>query len=74
MADENHGPVPALVGEGLQDLGLVEGVQVARGLVQQEQRRVVQEGPGQPQALPLAAGEGIAQLRPWCRTRWAGCR
>ena len=41
---------------------LVQAIQIAGGLVQQQKRRVVQECPGQPQPLPLPAGERISQL------------
>ena len=41
---------------------LVQAIQIAGGLVQQQKLRVVQEGPGKPQPLPLPAGERISQL------------
>ena len=41
----------------------VECVQVAGGLVQQHKRSIMQEDARKANALALAAGQGIAQLR-----------
>lgn len=59
---EHHRPPGALGVKRAEDDRLVQAVEVARRLVEQEEGRVVQERAREPQPLPLAAGERVAQL------------
>ena len=43
MAHEQHAAPSALGIQALEDLRLVERIEVARGLIQQQERRIVQE-------------------------------
>ena len=49
--------------QGLLDRPLTFGVQGAGGLVQDQDGRILEQGPGDGQALALAAGQGGAGLR-----------
>ena len=62
MRHEHDRPARALFAQGTQDNRLVETVEIARRLVEQQEGRVVQKRTCQPQPLPLPAGERIAQL------------
>ena len=51
------------------DLGLALGVEGAGGFVEQQDRRVFQEGAGDGDALALTAGKGARRpRRPGCRS------
>ena len=62
MRDQKDRPLPALLIERLEHGTLVQGIEVRRRLIEEHERRIVQEGTGKPQALALAAGERIAEL------------
>ena len=62
MGDQNHGFILTLRLQGVQNDRLIQAVQIGGGFVQQQEGGIVQEGSGQSQPLPFAAGEGIAQL------------
>ena len=59
--DEDRAPLHQL-GQRLLDQELALRVEIGRGLVQDEDGRILQEGAGDGQALPLAAGEPDAAL------------
>ena len=62
MGHDDHRLVGAVLLQCLEDACLGEGVEVAGGLIEQKQRRILQEDAGKAQALALAAGERVAQL------------
>ena len=62
MGDDEHGAAGHEPVEGVGDGGLAGLVLVRGGLVEHEQRCVAQEGPGDGDALALAAGEARAGL------------
>ena len=62
MRDEKHRPLSALLVKRPQHLAFVERVEVARGLVQEQERCVVEKRAGKTQTLPLARGERPAKL------------
>ena len=62
MRDEQNRPRSALLAEAPQDRALVEGVQIARRLVEEQKGRAMQEGTRKPQPLPLTTRERVAQL------------
>ena len=45
-----------------QDDGLIQAVKIAGGLIQKQQRRLMEKSPGKSQSLALSARQGIAQL------------
>ena len=55
-------PFPRLM-EGSQDHRLIQTIQIAGRLIQQEKGRIMKKCPRQSQSLPLSAGERIPQLR-----------
>src|SRR5882672_2056969 len=59
LVGDEHDGVPLLVESAEEGHDLLAGarVEVSRGLIGQEERRTVDEGPGDRHALPLAAGE-----------------
>jgi hypothetical protein len=59
--DEDRAPFHQL-GQRLLDQELALRIEVRRGLVQDEDGRILQKGAGDGQALPLAAGEPDAAL------------
>ena len=62
VGDDQGGAALHGLVQGALDQALVLGVQGAGGLVQQQDRRVADQGAGDGQALALAAGEGAAAL------------
>ena len=56
VSDEEDGPPPEGVEQVEAHLALGAGIQGAGGLIQDQQTRVLQHGPGQGHALPLTAG------------------
>ena len=62
MSDNDRGAVAqGFLQRGLYE-GLVLGVEVARGFVEDDDRRVLQEHAGDGETLLLAAGEAVAAL------------
>src|SRR5262245_28662238 len=58
VGDDDHGlALPLHLVEEVQDLEAGLRVQVARGLVGQDERRLVHQGAGDRRTLPLSAGE-----------------
>ena len=57
MGDDQHGAAGHQPSQRILDQRLASGVQVGRGLIQDEQRRILQEGAGDGQALPLPAAQ-----------------
>lgn len=62
MGDQQGGPAGHDGPQGLVDLVLDAGVDGGGGVVEEEQPGVGEDGPGQRDALALAAGEGEALL------------
>ena len=62
MGNLHHGFAPARLAQGTEDHRLVQAVQIAGRLIQQQEGCVMEEGPSQPQPLPFPAGEGVSQL------------
>ena len=62
VGNQQHRLVPALGPHRLEDHALVQAVEVGGRLVQQQEGCIVQECPRHTDALPLAAGQGPAQL------------
>jgi len=58
-ADDGQGPLGAEFGDELQDLQLVPEVQERRGFVQDEYRRVLDQGSGHHHPLSFAAGQRV---------------
>lgn len=56
MGHQDHCPVTSFLLQSTEDDTLVETVQVAGGLIQQQQGRIMEKGTGQADALPFAAG------------------
>ena len=59
---QHHRLVPLLFPQGFQHYRLVQAVEIARRLVEQHERHVMQEGSGDAKSLPLTAGQRVAQL------------
>ena len=57
VGDDQGGAAPHQPGQRLVDQFLVDGVQVRGGLVEHQHGRVLEQRPGDGQALPLAAGK-----------------
>ena len=58
-----HDRLPrAALGNGSHDSRLGKRIEIARRLVKQHERSVVQEHAGQTDALTLTAGQAVAQL------------
>ena len=62
MRHEHDGLARALLVQRFQDDRLVQAVEIARRLVKEHQRRVVQKCAGESEALALAARKRVAQL------------
>ncbi len=62
VRDQEHGPPGHQPLDGVDDHPGGERVQVRGGLVEQQQRRVLEERPGQRDPLPLARGQPRAAL------------
>ena len=62
MRDDRHGAPPDELGDGGLHRHLVEGVERARRLVEQDHGRILEQRPRDGDALPLAAGEGRPAL------------
>ena len=66
VRNENRGPVAGELFQHLLDRLFALQIDLAGGLVEDQDGRIAEDGPGQGDALPLAAGEAIAQ-RPGLR-------
>ena len=62
MGYQNQCLVLALLIQRLQDNSLIEAVQIAGGLIQKDEVRIVKEGTGKANALTLAGRKGISEL------------
>ena len=62
VGDQEGGAAPGELLDRLADQGLVLDVDGAGGLVEDQDGRVAEHGPGQGDPLPLAAGEAVAAL------------
>ena len=62
MRHEHDGLARALLVQRFQDDRLVQAVEIARRLVKEHQRRVVQKRAGESEALAFAARKRVAQL------------
>ena len=62
MRDKKNGFALRFLAEAFQYYGLVEAIQIGGGLIQQHKRRAMEKCPRKAEALPLAAGKGLAQL------------
>lgn len=62
VRDDRHGAPPDELGDGGLHRHLVEGVERARRLVEQDHWRVLEQRPRDGDALPLAAGQGRPAL------------
>ncbi len=62
MRNQKDRPLATLCIEGLEHGTLVQRIEVRRRLIEEHERRIMQEGTSKPQALALAAGERIAEL------------
>ena len=62
MAHEQHRLPRSIAGERPQHGGLVQGIQVARGLIKQHEGGVVQEHAREAQPLALAARKRVAEF------------
>ena len=62
MRDQERGPAAGELLDRLADQGLVLDVHGAGGLVEDQDGRVAEHGPGQGDPLPLAAGKRRAAL------------
>lgn len=56
MGHQDNGFLSGGFFQRFEDDSFIQGIQVAGGLIQQEQRGVVEEGSGDGQTLTLAAG------------------
>ena len=63
MRHEHDGLARALLVQRFQDDRLVQAVEIARRLVKEHQRRVVQKRAGESEALALAARKRVVALR-----------
>ena len=63
MRHEHDGLARALLVQRFQDDRLVQAVEIARRLVKEHQRRVVQKRAGESEALALAAQKRVVALR-----------
>lgn len=59
---QHHGLASCFLPEGSEDDSLAQAVQIAGRLIQEHERRVMEEGPCQTDPLALTAGEGFAQF------------
>ena len=67
MAHQHDGlAAAAQLGHGLHHGGFVQGIECARGLVEQDERRVAQKDTSETDALALSARERVAQLGDRC--------
>src|SRR5947208_14085295 len=62
MSNEEYGAVPAHLGEVALDDGFRLVIKGTGSFVEDENARVVHQGPGNGQALTLPAGQGAAML------------
>ena len=62
MGNHDDGLVMCQLGDGLHQLFFIFRVNIGRGLVQNDDRRVLHNRPGDGNALPLAAGERCTTL------------
>ena len=62
MGDDEGGAVGHEPGEGASDRHLVDGIEMACGLVENEDRRILEESAGDGDALALASGKPGAAL------------
>lgn len=62
VRDHQHGAAPAQSGQGVLHQRLILGIDAGRGFVQQQDRRVLEQRPGNRQALALSARQPRAAL------------
>ena len=62
VRDQKDRALPTFLIERPQDRSFVQGIEIRSRLIEQDEGRIVQEGAGKPQPLPLAAREGISEL------------
>ena len=62
MRHKQHSLALSFLLESLEDNSLIEAVQVAGGLIEQHERRIMQESPRKADPLPLSAGERVSEL------------
>ena len=62
VAYEQHRFARAIAGKRTQHGSLIERVEVARGLIEQNERSIVQKHARKAQTLALASRKGVAQL------------
>lgn len=72
MTHEQHRFARTIVGKRAQHRSLVERVEVARRLIEQNERSIVQEHARKAQSLALATRKGIAELA-HLRTQQEAC-